>query len=83
MWAKLLGGIFGRFRRVDYTALYDGKIRRMCERCGRDVILRVGRDGEILNMRFLGMDYVCEECGRMVGVWEEGEKVWVKKEVRL
>jgi len=57
----------------------NGRVRKECERCLKDVMLEISKEGEILNMRFVGMVYTCKECLDILDLWDEGERVWVRK----
>jgi hypothetical protein len=77
LWARLKAWAKGPL--PEMIRKYDGKARAECERCQMDVMLRVDREGEILNVRMIGGQYVCQACGEALLLWDEGESVWVGK----
>lgn len=77
MWTNLKDWILGR--PPEMVRKYDGKIRAECERCLLDVMLKVDREGEILNVRMIGGQYTCRDCANALFLWDEGERVWVGK----
>lgn len=75
LWTSLKDWIMRR--PPEMVRKYDGKVRAECERCQKDVMLRVDREGEILNVRMIGGQYTCRECADALLLWDEGERVHV------
>lgn len=80
---SFLDKIKGWFRKKPTLGdMYSGKCVADCEHCGRSTLLQVAADGEILNFRFLGMNYTCRECAEAIFMWDEGERIWVGRKDR-
>lgn len=79
-WLKRFLGLFKK--RPTLGQLYSGKCVADCEHCDRTILLQMNDGGEILNVRFLGMNYICRECADAIFMWEEGERIWVGRKDR-
>lgn len=75
MWTKFVDWLLKR--PPEMVRKYDGRVRAECERCLKDVMLRVDGAGQILNVRMIGGQYTCKECAEALFLWEEGEVVYV------